>query len=166
MTTRIVKVKKASIAALMLWVVLLCLGCKEVAKEIPDPCKPDIDEAFEVKVVIDYYRIETEVPDAPDQAAILLVDPLLYDMSTKIMTRVGKDHFQYACTLRANSNPKTETKAYHVAISDARREVPGTGMFMASELITVNGIELTKKAYTDSFAYKVFWLDKCTVITK
>lgn len=165
MTPRIVKVKKASIAALMLWGALLCLGCKEVAKEIPDPCKPDIGEAFEVKVVIDYYRIKVEKPDAPDQAAILLVDPSVYDMETKPMKRIGKDHFQYTCTLKANSNPNNYpyNHPYTVAIDDFRRGVEES---LASELITVNGTELTKKAYATYWTYKVFWLDKCKVITE
>lgn len=160
MTTRIVKVKKASIAAFMLWGVLLCLRCKEVAQEIPDPCKPEIDEVFEVKVVFDYYRIKVEKPDAPDLAFIY---GSFTDYWTKPMAKIGKDHFQYTCMLRANSNPKTEANAYYVAVDDFRRGVEES---MASERITVNDTELTKRAYATSWTYKVFWLDKCKVITK
>ncbi len=158
-----IQINKAVIVTQVLWAVMLCLGCKDVAKEIPDSCKPELDEVFEIKIVIDYYRIEAENPNAQDLASIFLIGPSLVDPTTKPMTRVGKDHFQYTCTLGANSNPKTESKAYRVAVDDVRRRVGG---FMAYELITVNDTELIKKGYGIDFIYKVFWLDKCKVITE
>lgn len=153
--------KKNWITMILFLVLVLAVFscCKSPTDPGGDPCDPKIGEVVMINVVFDYYRTKVINPNAADAAYII---GSFTDYSSKPMMKVGQDHFQYTCTLQANSYPKTYP--YYVGVDDPKRRSGST--LTVSEKITANGTELITDKWMSDGPYKIFWLSKCAVITK
>jgi len=146
----------------MAFLVLILTACDQDCNpngpdDPPNPCDPVIGEDFQVKVTFDYYRPEIINPNATDTVVIL---GSFTDFQAKLMTEIETDHFQYICSIKANSYPRVQSNIHLVGISDAKRIVTGSDSLFP-DIILANGVELIKRHYSGSGYCDEFYVDKC-----